>query len=221
MNTLEKKYICKYCGKTIKRKCDFIRHIKKCEINHTPYNCKKCGKLVTIKFGSGIFCSQSCANTRYPEKDTKTKTSCSLKKYYLTKQKYKYICEKCNKEFYRFYKFKENRKIRCDECKRKVKHSNNNFNNIKELSKRTISKIFKRLKIKCSICGWNKATCDIHHILPRKSGGTDDNSNLVILCPNCHRMVHNHSDEITKEMLLNNSLDKIIEQIKEAYHPCN
>lgn len=68
---------------------------------------------------------------------------------------------------------------------------------------------------------WNKATCDMHHILPKKYGGTDDNSNLVILCPNCHRMVHNHSNEITKEMLLGNSLDKVFKQIKEVYHSSN
>lgn len=55
----------------------------------------------------------------------------------------------------------------------------------------------------------------------KKCGGTDDNNNLIILCPNCHRMVHNHSNEITKEMLLDNSLDKVFKQIKEAYHSSN
>ena len=42
------------------------------------------------------------------------------------------------------------------------------------------------------ICGWKEATCDIHHIKPKKEGGTNDNSNLIVLCPNCHRKVHDH-----------------------------
>ncbi|MGK2849242.1 MAG: group II intron reverse transcriptase/maturase [Minisyncoccota bacterium] len=33
--------------------------------------------------------------------------------------------------------------------------------------------------------GWN-----IHHVLPRRLGGTDATSNLVLLHPNCHRQIH-------------------------------
>lgn len=33
--------------------------------------------------------------------------------------------------------------------------------------------------------GWN-----IHHVLPKAQGGTDQTSNLVLLHPNCHRQVH-------------------------------
>ena len=34
-----------------------------------------------------------------------------------------------------------------------------------ELSSRTIQKIMQRAQLKCSICAWNKATGDIHHIV--------------------------------------------------------
>lgn len=63
---------------------------------------------------------------------------------------------------------------------------------ILDLSKRTISKILSRANQGCMICGWNEATCDIHHIIPRKIGGSNDNDNLVIVCPNCHRKIHCH-----------------------------
>ena len=43
---------------------------------------------------------------------------------------------------------------------------------------------------KCQICKWDKANCDVHHIVPRKDGGTEEWTNKIVLCPNCHRMTH-------------------------------
>ncbi|MFT8257815.1 MAG: HNH endonuclease [Candidatus Symbiodolus clandestinus] len=31
---------------------------------------------------------------------------------------------------------------------------------------------------------------DIHHIIPRREGGSDEPSNLMLLRPNCHRQLH-------------------------------
>jgi 5-methylcytosine-specific restriction endonuclease McrA len=42
---------------------------------------------------------------------------------------------------------------------------------------------------KCVICGFSHATA-VHHIIPKRSGGTDRVENLVTLCPNHHYMVH-------------------------------
>lgn len=41
---------------------------------------------------------------------------------------------------------------------------------------------------KCMICGWMEAPCDAHHIVPARSGGTHALSNLIVLCPNHHRL---------------------------------
>lgn len=60
------------------------------------------------------------------------------------------------------------------------------------LPKRTIKKIIKRLQLKCCNCGWNEAPGDIHHIIQRSKGGSDEHDNLAYICPNCHRMVHNN-----------------------------
>jgi hypothetical protein len=38
----------------------------------------------------------------------------------------------------------------------------------------------------CSECGWDKAPCDRHRIDPK--GGYKP-GNVVVLCPNCHRLV--------------------------------
>lgn len=56
---------------------------------------------------------------------------------------------------------------------------------------------------KCAICGWSIPTwqpgykrherqggCEVHHIIPVADGGSDDCSNLILLCPNCHKMAH-------------------------------
>lgn len=63
---------------------------------------------------------------------------------------------------------------------------------IMEVSSRTASKIIKRMKIPCSKCGWyvEGVVGDLHHIVEKKNGGTDDMSNLTYICPNCHRLVH-------------------------------
>jgi predicted restriction endonuclease len=41
---------------------------------------------------------------------------------------------------------------------------------------------------RCALCNWAEAPCDVAHIVARKAGGTDDLENVVMLCPNHHRM---------------------------------
>ena len=62
--------------------------------------------------------------------------------------------------------------------------------NIYDVSSRTRTKIIQRLGIGCSQCGWNEAHGDLHHIVSKKLGGTNDDDNLSYLCPNCHRLAH-------------------------------
>lgn len=42
---------------------------------------------------------------------------------------------------------------------------------------------------RCAICGWDEAPCDVCHIEPRKRGGPDVIENVVMLCPNHHRLL--------------------------------
>jgi 5-methylcytosine-specific restriction endonuclease McrA len=44
--------------------------------------------------------------------------------------------------------------------------------------------------IPCEKCGWDKATCDRHHVVPLSAGGDDSPDNIIVLCPNCHRLAH-------------------------------
>ena len=42
----------------------------------------------------------------------------------------------------------------------------------------------------CQFCKWNKDNCDVHHMVPRKDGGKWERDNLILVCPNCHRLLH-------------------------------
>jgi len=44
--------------------------------------------------------------------------------------------------------------------------------------------------MQCNICGLSEITLDKHHIQSVSEGGTNDNSNIADICPNCHRKVH-------------------------------
>jgi predicted restriction endonuclease len=55
--------------------------------------------------------------------------------------------------------------------------------------------IRKRAKLlygnKCAVCSWSEASCDAHHIIPVSTGGENIVENIIILCPNHHRLAHN------------------------------
>lgn len=50
-----------------------------------------------------------------------------------------------------------------------------------------------KYKDKCQACGQNSKIergffCDTHHLTPLKAGGTDTSGNILVLCPNHHRI---------------------------------
>jgi ATP-dependent DNA helicase RecQ len=52
--------------------------------------------------------------------------------------------------------------------------------------------VLSRDKYKCVECGipCTSAEADVHHLLPRSAGGSDEPSNLVTLCDGCHAAYH-------------------------------
>ncbi len=45
--------------------------------------------------------------------------------------------------------------------------------------------------IMCEVC--NAPAVDIHHVIYKSQGGTDEASNLIALCRYCHNKAHNES----------------------------
>ena len=48
---------------------------------------------------------------------------------------------------------------------------------------------------KCAICGWGLpgfpgGSNVVHHIVEVADGGSNEQENLILLCPNCHKTVH-------------------------------
>lgn len=51
----------------------------------------------------------------------------------------------------------------------------------------------------CVGCGMRASACDAHHITWWDNNGTTDISNLVLLCPKCHKKVHKRGYEVIRE----------------------
>lgn len=190
--------------------------------------CQKCGKEFEIEckenlYKKGLYrkyCSKSCASSHILSDQQKLNISNGLKNSKILHQSHIYTCNCCGKEFISERTFREGRKIHCNDCIQQRKHSKDNLISILDCSKRTISKILKRSNKGCAICGWNESTCDIHHIIPKSVGGTNDNSNLILVCPNCHRVIHT-TNKYDNDFLIQRNLINTFDNWKEFYHPSN
>lgn len=121
------------------------------------------------------------------------------------------ICAGCSNKYYA-YETKFHRKKRwCgdDSCQTiidaKVKHSN-----YKKQQKKILNGRFRhgvepglreyikmRDNMTCRMCKMilESNVLQVHHIVPVSDGGTDDKTNLVLLCYHCHTKVHQDSWE--------------------------
>ena len=51
----------------------------------------------------------------------------------------------------------------------------------------------------CVGCGMRASACDTHHIIWWDDDGPTDITNLVLLCPKCHKKVHKHGYTVVKD----------------------
>lgn len=182
--------------------------------------CENCGKEFfedwrkdkrNAKKSPMRFCSSYCSRSFASRKQDKTKIAESMAvarlKYFDKAQ----FCKNCGKEFHtQDYSRKE-----CFECRPqtiKIAKIRKEPKSILDLSSRTASKIFKRMDLPCSCCGFYKKeiVLDMHHIIPHSKGGADDMSNITYICPNCHRIAH------TDINLLPNKLISVVEQMEKS-----
>ena len=164
----------------------------KCSIEFDDYS----------KYSPKKFCSRKCANSREQTKEIRESKSKKLQK--------ETNCKYCGVTYKSVSGAATHEKSCLDNPNRvpgsffnkvhtldtKIKQGQKNGMGLRipasllDMSKRTSSKIMKRLGIGCFTCGWDLGSCDIHHILPVSKGGSDDNGNLTYICPNCHRLAH-------------------------------
>lgn len=77
----------------------------------------------------------------------------------------------------------------------------------------TMRKKLKDAVAKCEKCK-RKGDLDIHHLKPIAKGGDNTPSNLVALCPNCHRDCHNGS---TTQKDLKKVVKKRTDKVKKEF----
>jgi len=143
--------------------------------------CELCGDEYETTESKAKYCSHSCSAKcgnakRKMSDEAKKKISESLKKYYKNNP----------------HKIRRGAEAAEAVAKTTRGKFNKNPKSILDLAKKTVSKILARLKIGCSNCGWDECVCDVHHIIPKSKGGSNDHSNLTYLCPNCHRLAHSN-----------------------------
>lgn len=63
------------------------------------------------------------------------------------------------------------------------------YNVVMGFQERESEKLLAATGRRCCICGLLHRV-QLHHIIPREEGGTDDIENAIPLCPNCHDEVH-------------------------------
>jgi len=168
--------------------------------------CKQCQSESFTKDNRKKFCSSSCStkfnneHRKPPTEEQRKKTSERIKKYWMEHPERKSVGIKHSKAVGN---------------STKGKYKGDNIKSIFDVSKRTTTKILKRLNIGCCICKWNEGSCDVHHINGKKVEDANGHWNLTYICPNHHRMYHN--GKIKKEDFV--SLDKHIpENWKELYY---
>lgn len=70
--------------------------------------------------------------------------------------------------------------------------------------------------MKCKLCSKVTTSLELHHIIPRVKGGTDDENNLIKICIECHGKVHN-VDFSKRDGLISLGIEKRKIKNKEDY----
>lgn len=152
--------------------------------------CQFCGTLFQadtreVNRGNAKYCSLSCA----------AKVSKTLQ--------YKQVCKHCGQEFMSASKAA---KYCSDSCKQKNYRARQKSLSENGVSIKSYYKIFEN--VPCELCSWDKTTRDLHHIIEVANGGTNELSNLLSVCPNCHRMIHNNliSEDDIRDIIENRTI---------------
>jgi hypothetical protein len=69
----------------------------------------------------------------------------------------------------------------------------------KKIPKKIRDALLVEARHKCTICF--ERCFEIHHIIKKSEGGTDDDDNLIVLCPNCHQHRYHRCGEFTPDQL--------------------
>lgn len=180
-------------------------------------DCEGCSNKFIKKAVNQIFCSNECRISHYRRKSEEKRKGKAVKKckscdkvfeYDAGKQSSKKYCtETCREKYYKKNNF-YSKKNEDDYLKRVVTFRVSGIIEkskytepatslgfiISEFTLDTFSEVIKKSVLerddyKCRVCECRNERLEVHHILKRKLGGTNDIDNLITLCVDCHRAI--------------------------------
>lgn len=93
-------------------------------------------------------------------------------------------CINCNHNF----------KSKCADTKYCTNSCKQQYRRKQIITKNYATKSLQRIlgHLPCELCGWSDSIRDVHHIIPVSKGGKNTLDNVLVLCPNHHRMIHHN-----------------------------
>ena len=69
---------------------------------------------------------------------------------------------------------------------------------------------------KCKLCNKESDNLELHHIIPKSRGGTNNKNNLIKICSKCHGLVHNVDFVNERGGLIKESIIKSEKELKQS-----
>lgn len=110
--------------------------------------------------------------------------------------KKKKICEECGKEFEYYPSVRPDAKYCSKKCLSKAMKIKMRGPGTYSSRHCATQQSRKRFPNECAICGWNEGRCDSHHIIAVSDNGSHSLDNIIMLCPNHHRLARENKISI-------------------------
>lgn len=157
------------------------------KVEHVTLTCPTCGGEFTRRRqevrGAFQFCSKSCAGRVSGNTPLRSPRRPAAEKR----------CEECGRT-YSVKGSQEGRRRFCTKvCEMAfrsrvmVGRGNPNYRHGQDQTSAKTTAL-RAYPARCAVCGFD-VILDVHHIVPKSRRGTNDVDNLILLCPNHHRMV--------------------------------
>ena len=84
------------------------------------------------------------------------------------------------------------------------------------ISKATRKAVYRRDGYRCALCDCTE-TIQVHHVIPRGEGGTNNVQNLITLCGRCHLQAH--GVDLVEDMTAEEMNQLCVEYLADYYAP--
>ena len=118
--------------------------------------------------------------------------------------KRRYRGEMSDEEMYEKYSSKGQRAFLAVEIVALIEEDKNREREKRKLQRKDLAKnrkeVFEALGGKCFVCDFDFSDLlHIHHKVRLVDGGSNEIENLVLLCPNCHRLIHYFAESFSSK----------------------